>query len=190
MALAKKILYLLWVLIVVTVLIVFILSPSSFNPNNLATLLIKYESQVMLFYIFISMVRGLILVPSTPFVLAGIILFPDLPWTVLVISMIGIIIGSTVVYYFSDLLRFSRRLEKKYPQQIEKWHQRLNSPKATLIVIGWSFFPLVPTDIICYVAGIVKMPFRYLITGVIIGELVLVYLYIFFGGGLLEYFLE
>ena len=55
-----------------------------------------------------------------------------------------------------------------------------------LIVIAWSFFPLVPTDVICYVAGIVKMPYRYLILGVLIGEVVLIYLYVFYGTGLVE----
>jgi uncharacterized membrane protein YdjX (TVP38/TMEM64 family) len=45
----------------------------------------------------------------------------------------------------------------------------------------------VPTDVICYVAGIVKMPYRILISGVIIGELVLIYLYVFYGGQLINF---
>ena len=49
------------------------------------------------------------------------------------------------------------------------------------IVIGWSFFPLVPTDLICYVAGIAKMSYKKLVAAVVIGELPLVTFYVFAG---------
>lgn len=185
---AKKIIYSIWVFVVVFILVLFLISPSSFTPEALADFLYRYESQLFIMYVTICILRGLFLIPSTPFVLTGVLIFPDQLWAVLLISMIGVLIGSTAVYYFSDLLGFSEKLEKRYPQKIENWHRRLNSPRAMLIVIAWSFFPLVPTDIICYVAGIVKMPFRYLILGVAIGELVLIYIYVFFGVGIFEYF--
>lgn len=179
--------YGLWVGTVLLFFILFLISPSSFTPDAVAAFLKQYESQVLAVYIFICLCRGFFLIPSTPFVFAGILLFPEMPWMVLSITLLGVIIGSTAVYYFSDLLGFSKLLEKKYPEKIKIWHKRLNSPWATWIVIGWSFFPLVPTDIICYVAGIVKMPYKYLILGVFLGEFVLIYLYVFFGMDLLAF---
>lgn len=183
----KRSVYFLWLATIVVMMIWFLLNPSSFSPEYLADFLSRYAAQAMIVYALISILRGLFLIPSTPFVLAGALLFPDDLWTVFVISMIGVIVGSSAVYFFSDLLGFSKKLERKYPKQLEKWHRRLNSPGSVLIVIAWSFFPFVPTDLICYVAGIVKMPFRYVLAGVFIGEAVLVYCYVFLGSGIFQY---
>lgn len=182
----KKLVYIIWIGIILALLTLFIVSPSSFAPEAIAQFLDNYQAHLILAYALMSFVRGFFLIPSTPFILAGIILFPTQLWTVFIISIIGVWVGSTVVYYFADFLGFSEKLERKFPEKIETWHRRLNSPKAMLIVIAWSFFPLVPTDVICYVAGIVKMPYRYLILGVLIGEVVLIYFYVFYGTGLIE----
>lgn len=184
----KKVFYYLWLAVIAILLSLFLFQPGSFTPENIAAFFQEYSGQLLFVYIAVSLLRGLFLIPSTPFIIAGTLLFPDQPWTVFTISIIGVIVGSTLVYYMSDALGFSEKLEKKYPKKIERWHRRLNSPWAASIVIAWSFFPLVPTDVICYVAGIVKMPYRILISGVIIGELVLVYLYVFYGGTILDLF--
>ncbi|MEZ4923188.1 MAG: VTT domain-containing protein [Crocinitomicaceae bacterium] len=184
----KKVFYYLWLAVIAILLSLFLFQPGSFTPENIAQFMKQYNDQILIIYIFISLLRGLFLIPSTPFVLAGALLFPEQPWTVFTISIVGLIVGSTLVYYLSDALGFSKKLEKKYPRKIERWHKRLNSPWAAGIVVAWSFFPLVPTDVICYVAGIVKMPYRILISGVIIGELVLIYLYVFYGGLILSIF--
>lgn len=119
--------------------------------------------------------------PSTPFVIAGALLFPDNLLLVLFISMTGIMLSATALYYFSDILGFSEYLEKRYPNKVKKWENKLQSSKATFLVLGWSFFPLVPTDIICYAAGIVKMPYKYMFIGVFFGELILTSFYIYSG---------
>jgi uncharacterized membrane protein YdjX (TVP38/TMEM64 family) len=183
----KKGLYYFWLGLIASLFVLFLVYPDSFTPTKIADFLEQYSDQLLLIYILISFVRGLFLIPSTPFILAGAILFPEQPWTVFLISIIGVVIGSTLVYYMSDALGFSEKLERKYPKKIERWHRRLNSPWAATIVVAWSFFPFVPTDVICYVAGIVKMPYRILISGVIIGELVLIYLYVFYGGQFLSF---
>lgn len=184
---AKKIIYWIWAGIVITLLAFFIASPATFSPENIAVFMHDYQGSILFVYTLASLIRGMFLIPSTAFVLAGIILFPDRPWFVVTVSMIGILLGATAIYYFSDLLGFSEKLEKKYPKQLKTWHRRLSGPKATLIVTAWSFFPLVPTDLICYVAGIVKMPYRYVMLGVFVGEIVLVSCYVFAGQGIFEY---
>ncbi|MCG8573903.1 MAG: VTT domain-containing protein [Flavobacteriales bacterium] len=184
----KRVVYYVWIAAIVLLLGFFVISPESFEPAKMAAFLERYQEQAFLVYVLISLLRGLFLIPSTPFVICGAILFPQMPLAVFTVSMLGVLLGSTLIYFFSDLLGFSEKLERKYPKQLEKWHRRLNSPKATLIVIAWSFFPLVPTDLICYVAGIVKMPYKFLILGVFIGELVLIYFYVYLGTGLFDYF--
>ena len=184
----KQIIYAFWALIVLSIIILFILNPGFFEPHSLKAALSQFGTEILIIYILLSFLRGFFLLPSTPFVLLGVLLFPSDLWLVFIISMSGIILATIALYYFADILGFSEKLNKKFPMKMEKWKLRLNSPLSTVIVLIWSFFPLVPTDLICYVAGIVKMPFRYLITGVIIGEAILVYFYVFIGSSLLEYF--
>lgn len=166
----------------------FIVNPTFFEASNLKQFIEAIGSQLFFIYTVISLIRGFFLIPSTPFVLLGVLLFPNNLNFVFCISMLGIIVASTSLYYFSDLLGFSDKLRKKFPDKMDVWKRRLNSPWSTFIVLIWSFFPLVPTDLICYVAGIVKMPFRYLLAGVVIGEAILVYLYVYMGSSLVSIF--
>lgn len=178
---AKIIFYLLWSVSVLALIIFYFAKPELVTVEALSEFISSYENEMLLIYIVLTLVRGLFLIPSTPFVLAGVVLFPEYPIFVVIVSMIGIMLTSAALYYFSDILGFSKYLEKKHPDGVDKWKKRLNNPKSTLFVIGWSFFPFVPTDLICYVAGIVKMPFKYMFLGVFIGELILVTFYVYFG---------
>ncbi|CAL2075579.1 TVP38/TMEM64 family protein [Tenacibaculum sp. 190524A05c] len=177
----KKIFYILWGVLLIYFLYSYIKNPEILSVDYIKNWISSYKGHILIVYILISLVRGFFLIPSTPFVIVGALLFPDNLFLVLVISMLGIMLSATSLYYFSDLLGFSEYLEKKYPEKVKKWESKLQSSKATYLVLGWSFFPLVPTDIICYVAGIIKMPFKYMFMGVFIGELVLVSFYIFSG---------
>jgi uncharacterized membrane protein YdjX (TVP38/TMEM64 family) len=177
----KKIFYILWGLLLIYFLYRYIQNPAIFSVEYLKNFISSYKGQILVVYILVSLVRGFFLLPSTPFVIVGALLFPDKLFLVLLISMTGIMLSATALYYFSDMLGFSEHLEKKYPNKVLKWKNKLQSSKATFLVLGWSFFPLVPTDIICYVAGIIKMPYKYMFAGVFIGELILVSFYIYSG---------
>jgi uncharacterized membrane protein YdjX (TVP38/TMEM64 family) len=190
MKLLKKVLYVLWIVIALIVLGVLLVNPSFFSVDNLTSFIRQFESQLLLAYILFSCIRGLFLIPSTPLVLAGAVLFPDSPITVIIISMIGILFTTLMLYYYSDTLGFSKKLEAKFPAKMIKWKGRLQSKNAIWIVLLWSFFPFVPTDLICYVAGIVKMPLKYLLLGVLIGELILVSCYVLLGTGIFEWFMS
>lgn len=187
MKIFKKSVYIFWILTIVGLLIFAICYPDFFEVDNLKALFYSYQGQVLFLYITVSILRGFFLIPSTPFVLLGVILFTNSPWMVFAISMIAIIVSTTALYYFSDILGFSEKLKKKFPKKMELWTTRLGSPYSTLFVLVWSFFPLVPTDLICYVAGIIKMPFKYLLIGVVVGESILVYCYVFLGAEFLNF---
>jgi uncharacterized membrane protein YdjX (TVP38/TMEM64 family) len=186
----KKVIYSLWITLILTFIVVAIVHPRFYEPTNLIRFIQSFQAEVLLVYILFTFLRGLVLMPSTPFVLVGAILFPDNLLMVFIISLAGVMLTAAALYYFSDFLGFSEKLEKKYPKQLNNWHRRLNSPKATLFVIAWSFFPFVPTDLICYVAGIVKMPFKYMMAGVFIGEAILIYFYVFLGSSIFEYLVK
>lgn len=147
----------------------------------------RFGGTVWLIYIIFSTFRGFTLLPSTPLVIAGTILFPDHPWIVLAISVAGILISSTMIYFFSDYLGFTAYFENRKPKLSKKIRQRLDHPLGFLFVAGWAFFPLVPTDLVCYAAGTMRMKFPKFIAAIFAGEFALCIIYIFFGGSLLQY---
>jgi uncharacterized membrane protein YdjX (TVP38/TMEM64 family) len=176
----KKIVIALWLLFLIFWLGFFLTHRESFTPEGLATFLAKFGAWVMGAYLVVSLLRGFTLVPSTPFVLAGTILFAGHPFWVLAISMTGIIFSSSMIYYFSEHLGFSEYLEEKHPVRIARIHNQLQKPTGLLFVFLWSFAPFLPTDAVCYVAGILRMPFLKFLLAVALGEIVLCTAYIFF----------
>ena len=187
---SKNIAYRLWLLCIVTLIASYIFYPEKFTVEYIISFVQSFKTEILFVYIAVSLIRGFFLIPSTIFVVAGSIIFPEQSLLVLTISMLGVLFSATCLYYFSDSIGFSEILEKKYPQQVTSWKARLNRPGSTWLVLGWSFFPLVPTDIICYVAGIVKLPFRYMILGVFVGEAILNIGYIYFGSNLIPNLIE
>jgi uncharacterized membrane protein YdjX (TVP38/TMEM64 family) len=163
------------------------LYPEFFTPTYLFDFINKFHGEVLLIYILLSFFRGFFFIPSTPFVIVGGLLFPDELLLVLTISMAGIMFSATVLYYFSDLLGFSTYLDRKFPSKIELWKTRLESSKSIFFIAGWSLIPFVPTDLVCYVTGVMKTSFKNLFLGVFIGELILCSIYIYFGASIFDF---
>ena len=175
----KQLFYGLWLLVILYLIYSYLMDPSVLEVENLKRFMHSYGDNMLLVYVTVSLIRGFFLIPSTPFVLLGGLLFPEHKMMVLIISMIGVMFSATTLYYFSDALGFSRFLESKSSKKILRWKEKLQKPRAAYFVTAWSFFPLVPTDLICYIGGIVKMPFRYVFLGVFIGELLLNIVYVY-----------
>jgi uncharacterized membrane protein YdjX (TVP38/TMEM64 family) len=176
----KKIVIATWILFLIFCVGFYLTHREYFTPAGLAEFCTQFKSHILLVYLLLSLLRGFTLVPSTPFVLAGTMLFPAEPFWVLAISMTGIVFSSSMIYYFSEHLGFSEYLERKYPARIEKIHDRLQKPTGLAFVFLWSFFPLLPTDAVCYVAGILRMSFVKFILAMAFGEVILCSIYIFF----------
>ena len=153
-----------------------------FTPKQIALFLQQFKTTILIIYFILCAARGFTLVPSTPFVLAGVLILPQNLFWVLFISMSGIAFSSTLIYYFSSYLGFDIYLDKKYPNQIQKAQLQLNKPTGMFFVFLWSFLPFLPTDIICYVAGTLKVNFGKFILPVLLGELIVCSAYIFWAG--------
>lgn len=178
----KKSILLVWLGLIVFCLSYYFIHPERFTADEITFFLQKFNAQILIVYFIISVLRGFTLIPSTPFVLAGAIILPEQPFLALFISLLSIGISATMIYYFSDYLNLGQRIEKVYP--VHKIKQTLNKPIGVFAIFLWSFFPVIPTDIVCYAAGAVKMNFIKFITAVVLGELLTCTLYIFFVGKL------
>ncbi len=175
-----------WLSIPLGCLSAYFYDPSAFSAENIAAFLRRFEHGVWAVYITLSVFRGFTLLPSTPLVIAGTILFPSQPLMVLMVSMAGILISSAMIYYFSEFLGFDDYFEDHKPELSHKIKQRLEHPMGFFIVSGWAFFPFVPTDLVCYLAGTTRMHFGKFIVAVAAGEALLCVIYIYFGGSILD----
>ncbi|MBN1387485.1 MAG: TVP38/TMEM64 family protein [Bacteroidales bacterium] len=171
----KKSFYL-WLGVIAIILILYFVNKEWFDISFLRRFVNDHKFLVILVYLIFLTFIGLTLLPSSPFAMAGLLLFPA--FETYVINMVGIITSTAIVYYFTRYLGLDRWIEKKFPSQIEKTKKALAN-KELPIIIGWSFFPVVPTDLIIYVSSSLRISFLKCIIGVLIGEGILNALYIF-----------
>lgn len=170
-----------WLLIVIVCAGILLLYPEALSRDSISDFLNGLGTLALIVYIGLSLTRALLMIPCTPFVLAGGITFPEMPILVMAISYAGIVAGAYLVYSFPSFGSYDEFLEEKYPDKVQFLKEKMHGPYAFWIVAGWSFFPLVPTDVICYVGGLVKMSFRKMASAVVIGEIPLVTLYVLVG---------
>jgi len=170
-----------WLLLVALGLVLLLFFPDWVSRDSIKKYLEGLGTGALTVYILMCMTRSLLLIPVTPFVLAGAITFPDSLILVFAISLAGIAVGAFLIYSFPAFGGYDRLLEERYPAMITLLKKKMHGSCSFSIIAGWSFFPLVPTDLICYVAGMVRLPFRKVIGPLMVGEIPLVALYVFFG---------
>ena len=177
----------LWLVLVALLGGMLLLFPDWLTRESIAAFLDSLGGLALLVYVFLSLSRALLLIPCTPFVLAGAIAFPESLLLVWMISLAGVVAGGFLVYSFPSFGNYDEYLESKYPDKIAMLGKQIHGPWSFWIIAGWSFFPLVPTDLICYVSGVVKLRFRKLATALLAGEIPLVTAYIFLGAEIGEW---
>lgn len=134
-------------------------------------------------YLLLGAVRGFAFIPVTNLLVLAIPLFPPVP--LLMMTLVGIAISSACIYFFAGSLKLGEYLDSKHSRQVERLEAALRS-HPTSIVTAWSFLPIVPTDLICYVCGVMKVSLPRFMVGVLVGEGAICAIYIFAGASLLD----
>ncbi len=183
---ARKTMVWLWLMVLILALTYFFTHPDAFTAANIANTLRQYNQYIILAFLLVSVARAFVLIPSTPFVLAGVLLMPTSLNTALIISMLGIAISCTLIYYFSEALGFRDLFLKTKPNTFSRVEQLLRGPKGFFYLVFWAFFPVAPTDLACYIAGTVRMSFPKFLLAICLGELIICSLYVYLGKGLWE----
>lgn len=135
-------------------------------------------------YLLLGAVRGFTLIPSTTLVLAALPFFSPTP--LFAATVIGIMLSSSSIYFFSSALRLDERIARKHPERVARLTDLINRYELP-IIIGWSFFPLAPTDLICYVCGVLRVRFWKFLLGVTVGEGAICAIYIYGGDQILRW---
>lgn len=172
----KKLAFCLWLLLITGGGTVYFLFPDQINILFLKELPEKYPHIALSIYFLLLSARGLTMIPSTPLLLAGVLIFD--PTELFIVNMAGILSSSTIVYYFSKYLGFDLYFETKYGKYVRKMRRGITD-KELPVIVGWSFFPLVPTDLIVYVGSSLGIPVLKCLLGVFLGEFVINAFYIF-----------
>ncbi|QQR82820.1 TVP38/TMEM64 family protein [Candidatus Campbellbacteria bacterium] len=180
---SKMLFLFLWILVVCGGLFVYVYYPTLFQRALTHVMGVSvYFGYALL--LLIGALRGFTLVPSTYLIVVGLFFFAPVPLFFVILA--GIIISSISVYYFSEYLHVDTFFEKKHHARVVQIRTLLEKNELPIIIL-WSFAPILPTDIICYVCGTLRVDIRKFVLGITIGEGTIVALYIFFGQYLLKY---
>lgn len=187
MTVIKKLIRVFWITVVLCCLLLYLFYGKYITPSAIMHWIAANSFSVIIIYCLLCAVRGLFMLPVTPFIFAGILLFPNQPVLLLVLSLSCILVSSVFIYYASLYMNFGRFFEKKYPDKIASIQARLNKSAGFYFIAAWALLPFTPTDLIIYVAGSIKLPLWKVIVPVVLGEALVCAFYIFNGMELINY---
>ena len=162
-----------WVVLVLTLLGLYSARPELLQPETLVELLRQSGQPVLFGYFVLSVVRAFTLIPSTVLIIVGTLLFPNEQWFVFMSSWVGVVVSAALVYQFFEFLGFGELYARRHAARA-RWLEERTRRSGFWVVLAWSAFPFVPTDLICWVAGSLKMHFGKFVVAVALGELPIV----------------
>lgn len=173
----------LWLALIVTCLGLYTLQPELFEPANIRSFFSDNLYSGLAVYLVISTIRGFTLIPSTPLVLAGILVFPPLP--LFLVNQVAVYSSSAVLYYMTRSMRFDHFFFTHYPVQVERLIMLLRKRELPVISL-WGFAPFIPTDMIVCICSVLRISVWKTLMGVSIGEGIICAIYIFGGSASLD----
>ena len=126
-------------LTVVVIGVWYLTHPQDFTAERFEAILAGWGAWAFPGFVAISVLRGPLLVPSTPVVLAGGAFFPEATPAVLVVSMLGIVASATLLYRFPGFAGYDSLLAERHPEKLAMLQRRLAGPGAMWLVAAWSF---------------------------------------------------
>lgn len=136
-------------------------------------------------YFVLCTLRALTLVPATTFFLAGMFLFPMNYWVVYITMILTVMFSSWVHYHYAHILGFDTFFKKRFPHKMDRVKKILNHEKTGFwVVFFWGITPVVPSDLMYYVAGITQMNKRIFFSAIFFAVVSLFGVYILFWNGL------
>ena len=133
--------------------------------------------------------RGILLLPSTPMLLAGSVAFSGSQWLAVALAMGAVVVSAWLVYVLAERVGLGHYLEEKYPDKLDSLRDKIDSKGGVLGIALWAGNPFVPTSLVCYVAGLTHVDLGHYLAGVTLGELPLVALYLVGGAAFASRFL-
>lgn len=149
------------------------------NPQQLNLALQKWGHWIPLITISLHVLQVLTApIPGTAIDAVNGLLFG--PWLGTVYSMIGIMVGSTLVMGLAR--RFGRPLVERFvnPASVQRLDQMI-AKRGSLVIFLLFLLPFLPDDAVCFLAGLTTIPLLELVLLVLIGRLPGVFMANFLG---------
>ena len=119
-------------------------------------------------------------IPAIVTVLIGVAVYG--PWLSFILSTIGTLIGSLIAFTLGKILGKKLVVWMVGPEKTEKYSEILND-KGRFAFIIMLLFPFFPDDMLCLVAGVSSMSYKYFIAVVCLTRPAMIAFYSFFGSG-------
>lgn len=174
----KKIIIILWIILIVACFICYVFLPKDVDIEFLRKVFSDNLYVAALIFLILSTVRGFTLFPVSGLLIPGVLLFPPVP--LFVLTLLGVVSSSTLVYYFSQYLGFDLYFEEKYPKKMANLKRTIVNKEMYAIAL-WSLIPIAPGDLICYIASVLHVKLWKCLVGMLVGSSVLYAVYIFGG---------
>ncbi len=168
----------LWLALVTVSLFLYFFEPELFDPQHIRGYFSANLESGLLLYFVISTLRGFTLIPSTPLVLTGVLIFP--PLHLFLVNQLAVYTSSAIVYFLARYFRFDHYFHEHYPEKIARLTRLLRERELPVISL-WGFAPVVPSDMIVYVCSVLRINIWKTLIGISIGEGVICAIYIFGG---------
>ena len=122
--------------------------------EKIAGFLNRFQNFIIIAYLVFSSLRAFTLIPNMTVVLVGTLIIHN-PWVLLITSLIGLLVSSSLIYFFGEETGLDKVLLKKYPDHVDKIRQGIERYGAPVIFL-WGVLPVVPSDLLSFVLGIMK----------------------------------
>lgn len=133
------------------------------KPVELRNMLNSYGWRGILVFTGLQMLQVIVAVLPGEFIqFAGGYIYG--PWLGTLYSIIGIILGSIIVFFIARLLGYPVVKLLVSPKQLEKFNFMINSEKSEIAMFILFLIPGLPKDILTYIAGITPVkPLKFFI---------------------------
>ena len=118
--------------------------------------------------------------PAAVTVLIGVAIYG--PTVSFILSTIGTVLGSLVTFVLGKIFGKKLVVWMVGEEKTEKYAEMLND-KGRFAFVMMMLFPGFPDDILCLVAGVTAMSYKFFITSIVITRPVMIAVYSYFGSG-------
>lgn len=174
----KKLARYIWIGSIITAIALFAAYQDQFSTESLIAFINQYRSYGVLLLFVLHISRAFVLLPATPLVIAAVILYPDWPFIVLLASMLGVFLSSSLIYFLAKQLEFGQTLGAGKPAY-RRIRRALSSRYGYWYILFWSFMPGAPTDLVCLLAGAMRLSFPRFILAVLVGQGIIYAVYVY-----------
>ena len=145
----RKIIRYLWVLMAFFTLVHYIIFPEKYTAEFLLEFFQSNSTAVFITYVVLSVMRSVFFLPSTIFVVMGVVLYPDEPFLVLTVSMLGILLGATWIYLAAGFLKVEALFSANTQKKFQKAEIGMNKYGFWIVLFGLFFLLCLQILLLC-----------------------------------------